>query len=114
MYRRPPRSLLTAPRFPYTTRFRSPREGIEAALDAAGVPAGTAADYDRLRLSLGVPDGSRDMPAEKALLLESNFDALHGIGWEKGCYIGQELTARTQYRGQLQRRLMTVVRKSVG
>ena len=89
-------------------RVIAPRDGIEAALAATGLAAGTADDWDRLRLSLAVPDGSRDMPAEKALLLESNLDELHGIDWRKGCYIGQELTARTKYRGLLKRRLMPV------
>ena len=89
-------------------RVIAPRDGIEAALAATGLAAGGPDDWDRLRLSLGVPDGSRDMPAEKALLLESNLDELHGIDWRKGCYIGQELTARTKYRGLLKRRLMPV------
>ena len=70
--------------------------------------AGNAADYDRLRLSLGVPDGSRDLPVEKAILLENGFDELHGIDWQKGCYMGQELTARTRYRGLVRKRLLPV------
>lgn len=85
-----------------------PREEVDPALAATGLPVGSPDDYDRLRLDLGVPDGSRDMPAEKALLLESNFDELNGIDWQKGCYIGQELTARTKYRGLLKRRLMPI------
>jgi folate-binding protein YgfZ len=66
------------------------------------------AEYEALRLKLGVPDGSRDMPVEKALLLESGFDELHGVDWQKGCYMGQELTARTKYRGLIKRRLFPV------
>jgi folate-binding protein YgfZ len=65
-------------------------------------------DYEALRLRLGVPDGSRDLPVEKALLLESGFDELHGVDWQKGCYMGQELTARTKYRGLIKRRLFPV------
>ena len=68
----------------------------------------TAADWDRHRLSLGLPDGSRDMEAEKTVLLEAGFDELGGISWTKGCYMGQELTARTRYRGLLKRRLVPV------
>jgi folate-binding Fe-S cluster repair protein YgfZ len=41
-------------------------------------------------------------------LLESNFDELNGVDWEKGCYVGQELTARTKYRGLAKRRLTPV------
>src|SRR5215469_8786106 len=64
--------------------------------------------YDRLRLSLGIPDGSRDLVPEKSILLEAGFDELNGIDWQKGCYVGQELTARTKYRGLVKRRLMPV------
>jgi len=68
----------------------------------------TAADWDRHRLALGLPDGSRDLVAEQSLLLEAGFDELHGVSWTKGCYMGQELTARTKYRGLLKRRLVPV------
>ena len=64
--------------------------------------------YDRHRLSLGVPDGSRDMSVGEALLLENNIDALNGIAWDKGCYMGQELTARTKYRGLVKKQLRVV------
>lgn len=69
---------------------------------------GSLDDYDRLRISLGLPDGSRDMVVEKAILLENNFDPLHGVDWNKGCYVGQELTARTKYRGLIKKRLVPV------
>ncbi len=65
-------------------------------------------EYDAHRLSLGLPDGSRDMEAEHSVLLEAGFDELHGISWSKGCYMGQELTARTKYRGLVKRRLVPV------
>ncbi len=64
--------------------------------------------YDRHRLGLGLPDGSRDMEADKSVLLEAGFDELGGVSWSKGCYLGQELTARTKYRGLLKRRLVPV------
>jgi folate-binding protein YgfZ len=70
--------------------------------------AGTFDAYDRMRLSLGVPDGSRDLPIDKAILLENGFDELNGIDWQKGCYMGQELTARTRYRGLVRKRLLPV------
>ena len=66
------------------------------------------ADWDAYRLSLGLPDGSRDLEAEKSVLLEAGFDELGGVSWTKGCYMGQELTARTKYRGLLKRRLVPV------
>ncbi|CAH0315912.1 folate-binding protein YgfZ [Roseomonas sp. CECT 9278] len=66
------------------------------------------AAYDSHRLALGLPDGSKDMDSEKSVLLEAGFDELHGVSWSKGCYMGQELTARTRYRGLLKRRLVPV------
>jgi folate-binding protein YgfZ len=67
-----------------------------------------AADYDRHRLALGLPDGVPDLEPQKTVLLEAGFDELQGISWSKGCYMGQELTARTRYRGLLKRRLFPV------
>jgi hypothetical protein len=80
----------------------------EAALKDAGFETGTRADYDRVRIPLGLPDGSRDMEVDKAILLENGFDELHGIDWKKGCFLGQELTARTKYRGLVKKRLLPV------
>ncbi len=74
-------------------------------LAQAGLTEAAFETYDALRISLEIPDGSRDMDVEKSTLLESNFDMLNGIDWEKGCYMGQELTARTKYRGLVKRRL---------
>jgi hypothetical protein len=85
-----------------------PRNGAERALEGAGLRHAESEQYERLRLSLGVPDGSRDLLVEKAILLEAGFDELHGIDWDKGCYMGQELTARTKYRGLIKKRLMPV------
>lgn len=67
-----------------------------------------AGDYDAHRLSLGIPDGVRDLIANKTILLEAGFDALDGVSFDKGCFVGQELTARTKYRGLVKRRLLSV------
>lgn len=71
--------------------------------------SGKMGEYNKCRIELGVPDGSRDMVVEKSILLENNFDPLNGVDWEKGCYVGQELTARTKYRGLIKKQLMPVV-----
>jgi len=89
-------------------RLILPRASGEAALAAGGLARADGAVYDRLRLEAGVPDGSRDLPVEKAILLEAGFDELGGIDWEKGCYMGQELTARTKYRALIKKRLLPV------
>lgn len=75
----------------------------------APLPAdATAEAYDLHRLALGLPDGTKDLEREKSVLLEAGFDELNGVSWSKGCYMGQELTARTRYRGLLKRRLVPV------
>lgn len=85
-----------------------PREKARSVLVEAGLTEAGDAAYDQLRLGLGIPDGSRDLVIEKSILLEAGFDELNGVDWNKGCYIGQELTARTKYRGLVRRRLMPV------
>lgn len=89
-------------------RAMLPADRIADILGPLGFAAAEAADYDRMRLGLGLPDGSRDLVVEKSILLESNFDLLNGVDWDKGCYMGQELTARTKYRGLIKKRLMPV------
>lgn len=82
----------------------------ESSLAAVAPPltiTGMAA-YEAHRIALGVPDGARDIEVDKGLLLENHFEALHGVDFKKGCYIGQELTARTKYRGLLKKQLYRV------
>jgi len=85
-----------------------PAERADERLSGAGLEATAREAWEAHRLALGVPDGSRDVEVEKATLLEAGFDELNGIAWKKGCYMGQELTARTKYRGLVKRRLVPV------
>ncbi len=64
--------------------------------------------YETLRLALGIPDGSRDMAVEKTFILEANLDELSGIDFLKGCYVGQEMTARMKHRTTVKKRLLPV------
>ena len=57
------------------------------------------------RIAAGVPQGPVDLFPERALMLEAGLDRLGAIDFEKGCYVGQEVTARTHYRGLVKRRL---------
>ncbi len=87
-------------------RLLLPADALASLAEKLGLKSGEEADYDRRRIALGLPDGSRDMQVEKAILLECGFDELGGVDWDKGCYMGQELTARTKYRGLIKKRLM--------
>ncbi|MDR3448360.1 MAG: folate-binding protein [Alphaproteobacteria bacterium] len=91
---------------------RLPDLGQRAFLPKGMAPANTdiitAEDYDQHRIAFGVADGSRDLDVEKSTLAEGNFDFLYGIDWKKGCYVGQELTARMHYRGLAKKRLFPV------
>ncbi|MDE2165905.1 MAG: folate-binding protein YgfZ [Alphaproteobacteria bacterium] len=82
--------------------------GRESEIAAAGFARADADAYDRHRLALGVPDGSRDLEVEKSILLENGFEELNGVDFDKGCYMGQELTARTKYRALIRKRLVPV------
>ncbi|MDF1721490.1 MAG: hypothetical protein P1U65_12510 [Minwuia sp.] len=64
------------------------------------------ASYHARRVALGVPDGSRDIEVEKNFMLESRFDQVNGIDFRKGCYVGQEITARSKYRGNVRKMLL--------
>lgn len=64
--------------------------------------------WDKRRIELTIPDGSRDMEIERSTLLECNLDKVNAIDWDKGCYMGQELTARMHYRGLAKKHLFTV------
>jgi hypothetical protein len=85
-----------------------PRAEAEATARTAGFSAAPIEQFEDLRVSLGVPSGSRDLVPDKGILLENGFEELNAIDWEKGCYMGQELTARTRYRGLVRKRLLPV------
>lgn len=85
-----------------------PRGEVEGFVNRlAAVPAPFSA-WDRLRLELGVPDGSRDLVVDRSILLEAGFDELNGVSFTKGCFVGQELTARTKHRALIKKRLVPV------
>ena len=87
---------------------RLPEAGWRVLADRVLDTNADATAWDRHRIPLGLPDGSRDLEADKSVLLEAGFDELNGVSWSKGCYMGQELTARTKYRGLVKRRLVPV------
>lgn len=68
---------------------------------------GAAAEAWRAhRLSLGVTEGTAELGQDKTLWLEANAAELNGVSFSKGCYVGQENTARMHYRAKVNRRLI--------
>jgi folate-binding protein YgfZ len=89
-------------------RIILPQDKTQGLFESHEVKWASFEDYDLHRLKLGVPDGSRDILVDRGILLECGFDELNAIDWNKGCYMGQELTARTRYRGLVRKRLIPV------
>lgn len=65
--------------------------------------------YLEHRYSLGIGEGVKNFPQGKCFPLECNCDYMHGVSFHKGCYIGQELTARTHHTGVVRKRLMPLI-----
>ena len=72
-------------------------------------PAGEASlGWPAHRLALGVTEGRAELGSDKTLWLECNAAELNGVSFTKGCYVGQENTARMNYRSKVNRRLVAV------
>ena len=90
--------------------FADPRPGhlgwrwIGDAPAVAG-EAGNLDDWHARRIIAGVPQGPVDLIPERALMLEAGLDKIDAVDFSKGCYVGQEVTARTHYRGLVKRRI---------
>ena len=84
------------------------REDAAGALGRAGFAAGARDDYERRRIALALPDGSRDLTVERSMPLDFGFEELNGVDFGKGCYVGQEVTSRIRNRGLVRRRLLHV------
>jgi len=68
-------------------------------------PDATLADYHAHRILLGVPD-SADLPPDTTFALDAGFEELQGVSFTKGCFIGQEVTARMKHRAAARRRIL--------
>lgn len=86
-------------------RFMIPAASADAALSVGEVSS--AEDYDAHRIALAVP-GAQDLIADKTFPMEANLDLLNAIDFQKGCFVGQEVTSRTHRKGQVRKRIVTV------
>ena len=71
-----------------------------------GDDAGPIDLWHARRIAAGVPQGPVDLVPERALMLEAGLDRIGAVDFSKGCYVGQEVTARTHYRGLVKRRIV--------
>jgi folate-binding protein YgfZ len=90
---------------------RDPRLGWRAILPrpiAAAVGLERAGEYEGLRIAAGTPKGGLDFAYADAFPHDANFDLLHGVDFDKGCYVGQEVVSRMKHRGTARKRVARV------
>ncbi|WP_426031557.1 YgfZ/GcvT domain-containing protein [Cypionkella sp. TWP1-2-1b2] len=73
---------------------------------AAGGPP--EIDWDAIRVAYCIPETGIELVPDDSYLLESGFERLHGVDFRKGCYVGQEVTARMKHKTELKKGLITV------
>ncbi|KAG1665928.1 hypothetical protein FOA52_004517 [Chlamydomonas sp. UWO 241] len=84
----------------------------DASASGQGGRSGDSSDQDAYRAWRyvnGVAEGTAEMGRDKAVPLEYSLDALHGVSYTKGCYVGQERVSYSHYRGIIRRRCVPFV-----
>jgi folate-binding protein YgfZ len=90
---------------------RDPRLGWRAILPrpiAGAVGTEHVNEYEGLRIAVGAPKGGLDFAYADAFPHDANFDLLHGVDFDKGCYVGQEVVSRMKHRGTARKRVARV------
>jgi folate-binding protein YgfZ len=82
--------------------------GVRWIAPIGGDDVDVSALYRAHRLSLGVSEGMAELGSDATLWLEANAAELNGVSFTKGCYVGQENTARMNWRQKVNRRLAVV------
>jgi folate-binding protein YgfZ len=90
-------------------RILVPEELAQKAADLIGAELIDSAAYDAHRIAAGVPRGGLDFIYGDAFPHETNMDRLHGVDFDKGCYVGQEVVSRMQHRGTARTRTVRIV-----
>jgi hypothetical protein len=90
-------------------RILVPEELAQKAADLIGAEMVDSTGYDAHRIASGVPRGGLDFIYGDAFPHETNMDRLHGIDFDKGCYVGQEVVSRMQHRGTARTRTVRII-----
>jgi tRNA-modifying protein YgfZ len=90
-------------------RILVPQDLAQKAADLIGADMVDSAAYDAHRIASGVPRGGLDFMYGDAFPHETNMDRLHGVDFDKGCYVGQEVVSRMQHRGTARTRTVRVI-----
>ena len=80
--------------------------------DAAIAETEDVAAYEAHRIALGVPEADKDYVLGDTFPHEACFDILHGVAFDKGCFVGQEVVSRMQHRGTARKRFVIVAADS--
>ena len=89
-------------------RILVPEPLAQKVADLIGAELVEASSYEAQRIGAGVPRGGLDFIYGDAFPHETNMDRLHGVDFDKGCYVGQEVVSRTQHRGTARTRTLRV------
>ncbi len=86
-----------------------PQELAEKLAGVLGAELAAADNYEQHRIVCGVPSGGSDFIYGDAFPHETNMDRLHGVDFDKGCYVGQEVVSRMQHRGTARTRTVRLI-----
>jgi folate-binding protein YgfZ len=89
-------------------RILAPAELAQKVADLIGAELVDSSAYDAHRIAAGVPRGGLDFIYGDAFPHETNMDRLHGVDFDKGCYVGQEVVSRMQHRGTARTRTVRI------
>jgi tRNA-modifying protein YgfZ len=105
-----PDLAFTDPRHPALGwRILVPEELAQKVADLIGAEMVDSTAYDAHRIAAGAPRGGLDFMYGDAFPHETNMDRLHGVDFDKGCYVGQEVVSRMQHRGTARTRTIRIL-----
>jgi len=90
-------------------RILAPQELAAKVAALIGADLVDASAYEAHRIACGAPRGGLDFTYGAAFPHETNMDRLHGVDFDKGCYVGQEVVSRMQHRGSARTRTVKVL-----